>query len=44
MIRTAARRAPSLAPWLEWLEAELAAPRALVPQPLLRAPVTAARA
>jgi len=41
MIRTAARRAPSLGPWLEWLESELAAPRALAPQPLLRAPVTA---
>ena len=44
MIRTAARRAPSLALWLEWLEAELAAPRPRVPQPALRAPVTAARA
>jgi len=44
MIRTAARRAPSLAPWLEWLEAELVAPRALVPQPMARAPVSAARA
>jgi len=44
MIRTAARRAPSVAPWLEWLEAELAAPRTLVPQPLLRAPMAVARA
>ena len=44
MIRTAARRAPALAPWLEWLEAELAAPRALRPQPLLRAPLTTASA
>ena len=39
MIRTAARRAPSLGPWLEWLEAELAAPRERVAQPLLRAPI-----
>ena len=44
MIRTAARRAPSLAPWLEWLEAELAAPRPRAPQPALRAPATAAEA
>jgi len=44
MIRTAARRAPALAPWLEWLEAELAAPRALRPPPLLRAPLTTASA
>jgi hydrogenase nickel incorporation protein HypB len=31
MIRTAARRAPKLDAWLEWLETQLAAPRALSP-------------
>jgi len=29
MIRTAARRTPDLKPWLEWLEQELACPRAV---------------
>jgi len=27
MIRTAARRAPAIGPWLEWLEQQLARPR-----------------
>jgi hydrogenase nickel incorporation protein HypB len=31
MICTAARRAPAIAPWLDWLERELARPRALGP-------------
>jgi len=31
MIRTAARRTPALEPWLDWLEQELARPRALSP-------------
>jgi hydrogenase nickel incorporation protein HypB len=31
MIRTAARRTPQLAAWLEWLEHQLAAPRAVSP-------------
>ncbi|HXZ59441.1 MAG TPA: hydrogenase nickel incorporation protein HypB [Steroidobacteraceae bacterium] len=38
IIRTAARRAPSLDAWLAWLEQELSAPRAIAPPaPLQRA-------
>jgi hydrogenase nickel incorporation protein HypB len=38
IIRTAARRAPSLDAWLAWLEQELSAPRAIAPlAPLQRA-------
>ncbi len=45
MIHTAARREPSIGPWLEWLETELAAPRPIVVQPLRRTTAaTAARA
>ncbi len=38
LIRTAARRAPALQAWLDWLERELAAPRAVAsPRPLIAA-------
>jgi hypothetical protein len=36
MIRTAARRIPSIGPWLDWLEQELTAWRPIAQRPRLK--------